>query len=134
MPCRISVAAQIFGHKKLSLQDQANAHQILERLRVENEEKRVAEANERAFALEQELNILKSKMTNPSGPDSSRRRKELQDSVRENIKLQEELQRCVMPHLTVCLVFKNAFCSSIAKRPVKPFKNSSLQNIAKIFG
>nr|CAB3228523.1 trichohyalin-like [Phallusia mammillata] len=75
------------------LEERAAAHEILERMRVENEQKRVAEANERAYVLEQELQMLKSKMGNPNGPDSERRRRELQDGVRENIKLQEELQR-----------------------------------------
>ncbi|XP_076812231.1 uncharacterized protein LOC143459131 isoform X1 [Clavelina lepadiformis] len=74
------------------LEERAAAQEVLERLRFENEEKRVAEANRRAESLQRELDVLRQRMT-VQQPSVDHKEKEFQQSVRDNIELHTQLQR-----------------------------------------
>ena len=71
-------------------QEKAVAQDVLERLRFDNEEKRVAEANKRADDLQRELDVLRSRMQRPQQNEEKRK---LQQVTRENIDLQDKLHR-----------------------------------------
>ena len=71
-------------------QEKAVAQDFLERLRFDNEEKRVAEANRRADELQRELDVLRSRMQQPQ---SNEEKKKLQQVTRENIDLHQKLLR-----------------------------------------
>ena len=66
------------------------AQDILERLRFENEEKRVCEANKRADDLQREVDALRARAQHPQ-EDEHRRR--IQQLTRSNIEWQEKLHR-----------------------------------------
>jgi len=72
------------------LQEKAVAQDFLERLRFDNEEKRVAEANRRADELQKELDFLRSRIQHPQNNEDKNK---LQQVTRENINLQEKLHR-----------------------------------------